>query len=161
VYCDYSTVWTNVVRVPIIFKENFLLYDPSSTIVTQSPVFSTYRWSFQRGTVCRMLKLLAHLQLAASQRMLGAILLPHFNHQVYFIIALTHSGLHHFQPVILEDFSSVPTVINHLSPRGNFMYLKFYTSAKYTYFITVYLCVSYDTHNKEKMFPHPAKASSL
>jgi hypothetical protein len=49
------------------------------------------------------------------------------NFGVYFIVALRKSGLHQFQAVILEDFSSVPTVISPLRPRGNFMYLKFYT----------------------------------
>jgi hypothetical protein len=57
-----------------------------------------------------------------------------------------------FQAEILEDSPSISTVISPLRPPGNFMYLTFYTSTKYKYYIGAYLFVLYDFHNKEKIF---------
>jgi nitrate reductase gamma subunit len=45
-------------------------------------------------------------------------------------------------------------VISPLKPSGHFMYRKFYTSTKYKYCVTAYLYVSYDSQNKEKIFPY-------
>jgi hypothetical protein len=61
----------------------------------------------------------------------------------------------------MEDCPSVPTVISPLRPPGNFMYLMFYTSAKYKYYIRAYLCVSYDFQNEENIIPYTAIARSL
>jgi len=66
--------------------------------------------------------------------------------------------LHQFQAVSLEGCPSVPTVISPLNTSVYFMYLKMYTSTKYKYCITAYLCVSYDFQNQEKIFPYIAIA---
>ena len=65
--------------------------------------------------------------------------------------------LHQFQAVSLEGYPSVPTVISPLKTSGHFMYLKMYTSTKYKYCTTAYLCVSYDFKNKN-IFPYIAIA---
>jgi hypothetical protein len=46
------------------------------------------------------------------------------NYEVYFIVALRHSGQLQVQAV----FPSVPTAISHLKPCGNFMDHRFYKS---------------------------------
>jgi hypothetical protein len=57
----------------------------------------------------------------------------------------------------MEDCPSFPTVFIPLKPCGNFMYLTFYTSTKYKYCITTYLCVADDSQSKEKILPYAAK----
>jgi len=78
----------------------------------------------------------------------GISLLHSNNYGIYFVVTLRQFDLHQFQALILEECPSVPTVISPVWPRGNFMYLKFYTPTKYKYCIAVYLCVSYDYQNK-------------
>jgi len=73
------------------------------------------------------------------KRMRDGIPLLHSNHLRYLLYRSTEqSGLHKCQATILEESSSVPTVINHLKPRGIFMYLKINTSTKYKYTFTAY-----------------------
>jgi hypothetical protein len=92
----------------------------------------------------------------------GIPLLRVINYDIFSILALGHSGLHLFQAVILEEFPSVPTVISPLKPRGNFMYVHdVFTAKYYKYYIIGYLCVSYDSSNKNKIFPYAAIAGSF
>jgi hypothetical protein len=84
-----------------------------------------------------------------------------FNYSIYVILALRQSGLLQVEAVILEDCTSVPTVISPLKQPGNFMCLKISTATKYKYYITAYLCVPYDSQRKEKIFPYTAIAGSL
>jgi len=67
-------------------------------------------------------KLTADLQLGPSQRMCGGILYcTVIKYSIYFIVGLRQSGLLQFQPVILEDFPSVPRATGPLKPHGNYM----------------------------------------
>jgi hypothetical protein len=80
------------------------------------------------------------------------------NCNIYFIVEIRQCVLHQFQAVSLEGCPSVPTVISPLKTNGHFMYIKMYTSTKYKYCITAYLCVLFDSQNQEKIFPYIAIA---
>ena len=143
---------------PIIVQRTFLFTNRTFLVVTSCLEFSAYRWFFLWGNILRKLKLTAQLHLVPShERRGGKLQLHNIQLQYYFIATLRQSDLHQFQAVILEDCPSVPTGISPLRPRGNFMYLKFYTSTKYKYCITACLCVPYDYQNREKIFPYTAK----
>jgi len=122
---------------------------------------SSHHASNSERTGRQKLNLTAHLLLVPSQKMRGGTPLLKTNGIRYFIVALRKSGLHQFRSVILEVFPSVPTVISPLNPRGDFMYHDVYTPKKCTYCITAYLCVSYDSQNREKIFPYTAIAGAL
>jgi len=89
----------------------------------------------------------------SSQGMRGGSLPLQIIHcNINLIVELRQSALHQFQALNLEHFSSVPTVISALKPRGKLMYLAFYTSTKYKYSIASYLCVPYDSEKERKYF---------
>ena len=71
------------------------------------------------------------------------------------------SGLHTFQAVIMEICPSFPTVIRPLMSPENCMYRNVYGPKIYKYFITIYLCVSCDSQNREKIFPYTAITSPI
>jgi len=71
--------------VPFTMQATFLLLNLSFLVVTPGLEFSAYRWFFLRRTICRKLKLTAHLHLVPSQRMRGGIPLLHSNEIRYLL----------------------------------------------------------------------------
>ena len=121
-----------------------------------------YRFLFLSGTVGRNLKLRTHLSLVPLQRMPESKFYSTLiEYDIKFIVTLRKCGLHQFQSEILEDYPSFPTAISLLKPPGNFMYLRFYTSTKYEYYIRACSCVSYHSSNREKIFHNTGIARSL
>jgi hypothetical protein len=110
------------------------------------------RWFSRRETIRRKLKLTARLPLVPSQRIRRGIPLLYSNQSRCLLYRST------------ETIWSAPVpgcMISPLRPRGNFMYRTFCTDTKYKYCITACLCVSYDSENREKIFPYTAIAGSL
>jgi hypothetical protein len=106
-----------------------------------------------RRIICPNLKLIDHLSPVPSQRMRAGISVLHTDRIRYLIYRNTEKMWPAaFQAEILEDLTSVPTVISPLTSPEIFMCLEFYISRKYKYCIREYLCVSYDVLNKEKIF---------
>jgi hypothetical protein len=140
--------------VLINLQENFLLSNPSFMVVTPCLNCIAYQWFFVRRIICRNLKLIDHLSLASSQRMLAGMSVLHSNR----IRNVSYRNTEKkwpaaFQAKILEDWSSIRTVISFLKLPENFIYLKFCTSKKYKYCIRAHLCVSYDFQNKKNFLP--------
>jgi hypothetical protein len=95
---------------------------------------------FVRRIICRNLRLIDHLSLVSSQRMLAGMSVLHSNR----ILNVSYRNTEKkwpaaFQAEILEDWSSIPTLISFLKLPGNFIYLKFCTSTKHKYCIRAYL----------------------
>jgi len=98
---------------------------------------------------------------SARQRMCGSIPQLHSNQLRYLLYRSTETIWPAPVPGRNSRRLSVrPTVISPLGPRGNFVCLKIYRSAKRKYCITVYLCfVNYQ--NNQKIFPYTAIALLL
>ena len=85
--------------------------------------------------------------------------LPVINNGIHFILELRNCGLHQLQAQLLQNCPIVYDIEYISKPRCDFMY-KVYTIQKYTMYIRAYLCVSYYSHNKKKIFPYAALAVS-
>jgi len=108
------------------------------------------------------LKLTTHLSPEQLQRMRESKFYSTLiEYDILFIVTLRKCGLHQFQAEILEDYPSVSTLFSPLKPPGNFMYPTFYKSTKYSYCIRAYLCVSFESKNRQNIFPNTAIARSF
>ena len=152
--------------VPVIFLVNvFFLSKTSFLAVTQCLVFRVLPLFRSAGKYLSEVKLTAYLHLVPSQRrQVIRVGIPQLqsNQIRYIFYRITETIWPTTFPVCNSGILSVSSDSELPSkPSVNFMYLTIYTSTNYKYCITACLCVSYDSQNREKIFPYTAIAGLL